>query len=173
MKYPPRRHHQRAHVSRAQPYTTTQYRIAWRLRRSNVWSSPPTVCGPPQVDSSEAKDSNYGEDFVGDYGEENACQNHPELEQRMNQILEIARVQSKQIHDMDKTTRELVQQMREVVQQVRELRNNLVEKILLPLFQAAETVLQGEQDQVRHGVTGEHATMDPVEMSTKGSEPRR
>ncbi|KAH6951084.1 hypothetical protein BKA56DRAFT_598749 [Ilyonectria sp. MPI-CAGE-AT-0026] len=98
----------------------------------------------------------------------------------MNQILEIARVQSKQIHDMDKTTRELVQQMREVVQQVstlreevRELPNNLVEKILLPLFQAVETVLQGEQDQVRHGVTGEHATMDPVEMSTKGSEPRR
>ncbi|KAH6959841.1 hypothetical protein BKA56DRAFT_599606 [Ilyonectria sp. MPI-CAGE-AT-0026] len=98
----------------------------------------------------------------------------------MNQILEIARVQSKQIHDMDKTTRELVQQMREVVQQVstlreevRELPNNLVEKILLSLFQAVETVLQGEQDQVRHGVTGEHATMDPVEMSTKGSEPRR
>ncbi|RMI96871.1 hypothetical protein CDV36_016277 [Fusarium kuroshium] len=34
---------------------------------------------------------NYGDGFVGDYGEENACQNHPELEQRMNQIIEIAR----------------------------------------------------------------------------------
>ncbi|RSL75315.1 hypothetical protein CEP52_017861, partial [Fusarium oligoseptatum] len=38
MKYPPRRHRHRAHVSRAQSYTTTQYRMAQRLRRPNVWS---------------------------------------------------------------------------------------------------------------------------------------
>ncbi|KAI8648782.1 hypothetical protein NCS55_01486800 [Fusarium keratoplasticum] len=126
MKYPPRRHRHRAHVSRAQPYTTTQYRIARRLCRPNVWSrhrQHRQFAGPPQSTllrqrtvarldpqspayqpagdegpgyQDERFVGNYGDGFVGDYGEENACQNHPELEQRMNQIIEIARVQSKQ-----------------------------------------------------------------------------
>ncbi|RTE67996.1 hypothetical protein BHE90_017627 [Fusarium euwallaceae] len=38
----------------------------------------------------------YGDGLVGDYSEENACQNHPELEQCMNQVIEIARAQSEQ-----------------------------------------------------------------------------
>ncbi|RSL77683.1 hypothetical protein CDV31_017315 [Fusarium ambrosium] len=127
MKYPPRRHRHRAHVSRAQSYTTTQYRMAQRLRRPNVWSrhrrcrqfaglpqwthlrqrtvarldpqSPAYQAAGDESPGYQDERNNYGEGFVGDYGdglvgdysEENACQNHPELEQCMNQVIEIAR----------------------------------------------------------------------------------
>ncbi|RSL43721.1 hypothetical protein CEP54_014970 [Fusarium duplospermum] len=98
MKYPPRRHRHRAHVSRAQPYTTTQYRIARRLCRPNVWSrhrQHRQFAGPPQstllrqrtvarLDPQspayqpagdegpgyQDERGNYGEGFVGNYGDD-------------------------------------------------------------------------------------------------------
>ncbi|RTE67935.1 hypothetical protein BHE90_017690 [Fusarium euwallaceae] len=89
-------------------YESLSAPLEWRQARTAVRAcQEPFPIGLDLVGYPLLHLGNYGEGFVGDYGdygdglvgdysEENACQNHPELEQCMNQVIEIARVQSEQ-----------------------------------------------------------------------------
>ncbi|KAH6961632.1 hypothetical protein BKA56DRAFT_647729 [Ilyonectria sp. MPI-CAGE-AT-0026] len=165
---PPRSTHPRPKkVTRRDPQTASNDREGGYGPRSPA----DQIVGDESPDY-ESERGDYGGDSASDSGEENASQSHSELEQLKDQIIEFRREQSKQIHDMDKRTRDLVQQVSALRNQIQEQPQELAKTILSPLIQRTFTsITQGRQDQAHHGGTGEHGTIDPMEMFSTGGEP--